>query len=83
MTTRVADHPRFLQSARNLGETRAPNSQHLRDLLLGERKFIAAVQVGARKSHRDSPLSITCVVLHAADCCAWAKSACSCAEVSD
>ena len=41
MTTRVADHPGFLQSARNHGDARAPDV-----LLLGERQFIAAMKVG-------------------------------------
>ena len=33
----VADHARLLQSASNDSDTRTPNAQHLRDVLLGER----------------------------------------------
>ena len=46
VATAVADHPSLLQSASNDGEARAPNAEHLRDVLLGERQFIAAVKIG-------------------------------------
>jgi hypothetical protein len=32
ITTPVADHPGLLHSARNHGDARAPNSQHLREV---------------------------------------------------
>jgi len=46
LSARVTDEAGFLQGARDNRDAGSPNSQHLRDVLLGERKLIAAVQIG-------------------------------------
>jgi hypothetical protein len=46
VSPRVANEAGFLQSARDHGDTRAPDTQHLRDVLLSERQLVPTVQVG-------------------------------------